>query len=342
MDTPGFNDTRLSDGDILKRIAEWLNSTYRQGAKLTGIIYLHPIKDVRMEGTALSNFRAFQRLCGEDNFEHIVLCTTFWDTVEEATGAAREKELCESPEFWAKMMGQGSRVVRIRNYAQSKDVLTQMSRKSTVTLDIQKEMVEERRSLDDTAVGKAVNAQMAQLKAEHEAQLAKAKADAQELLRKRDEENWKRHEEQLQRHKQVQEAQVKLHEAQKAERARLEARLHEVERKAEASTQAEKMRLEEIQAENKRLAAEKERLVNEQVHKAAEHQKTVGEQKRRILCKQYRGEFANQTQALDRAMGFRVIRSQLYAFQQQTPAFLRWCDSCFSLIGFRAFYRTYS
>ena len=337
VDTPGFNDTRRTDGDILKRIAEWLNSTYRQGAKLTGIIYLHPIKETRMEGSALQNFRAFQRLCGEDNFEHIVLCTTFWDTVAESTGLARERELCENPDFWAKMMSQGSRVMQIRDYAQSKDILVQMSRKSTVTLDIQKEMVDERRSLDDTAVGKAVNAQMAALKAEHEAQLARAKAEAQELLQKRDEENKKRQEEQLKHNKKVQEAQQRLQEEQEC----LRARLREAEREAEARKQAEKQRLEDIQAENKRLAAEKERLVNEQGRKTAEHKKLLGEQRKTMLCKQHRAEFANQTQALDRARGFRMVRAQLYAFQQQTPAFLRWCDSCFSLIGFRAFYRMY-
>ena len=292
-----------------------------------------------MEGSALLNFRAFQRLCGEDNFEHIVLCTTFWDTVEEITGAAREKELCENPEFWAKMMGQGSRVVRIRDYAQSKDVLMQMSRKSTVTLDIQKEMVEERRSLDDTAVGKAVNAQMAQMRVEHEARLAKAKLDAEELLRKRDEENKKRQEEQLKHHKTVRDAQQKLYEAQKAEQERLKARLQEAEKEAEAQKQAEQKRLEEIQAENKRLAAEKERLLNERARKDAEDKKALGEQKKRMLCKQYRAEFANQTQALDRARGFRMVWARIYGFNQQTPAFLRWCDRCFNLIGFRAFYR---
>ena len=295
-----------------------------------------------MEGSALLNFRAFQRLCGEDNFEHIVLCTTFWDTVEESSGAAREEELCRNPEFWAKMMGQGSRVVRIRDYAQSKDVLTQMSRKSTVTLNIQKEMVEERRSLDDTAVGKAVNAQMAQMKAEHEAQLAKAKADHENLLRKRDEENRKRQEEQLKRHRSVREAQQKLYEAQMAEQERLKTRLQEAEREAEARKQAENKRLEEIEAENRRLAAEKDRLKNEHARNVAEEKRTLDEQRKQMLCKQYRAEFASQTQTLDRARGFRMVRAQLYAFQQQTPAFLRWCDRCFNLIGFRAFYRMWS
>lgn len=290
-----------------------------------------------MEGSALQNFRAFQRLCGEDNFEHIVLCTTFWDTVEEVTGVAREKELCENPEFWAKMMGQGSQVVRIRDYAQSKDVLMQMSRKSTVTLEIQKEMVEERRSLDDTAVGKAMHVQVAQMKAEHEAQLARAKLEAAEILKK----HKKEQEEELERHQSVRDAQQRLYEGQVAEQERLKARLHEAERESEVRKQAEQKRLQEIEAENKRLAAEKERLLDERARKDAEDKRAMGEQRKALLCKQYRAEFASQTQALDRARGLRVVWAQLYGFHQQTPAFLRWCDHCFTLIAFRAFYRMY-
>lgn len=227
VDISGFNDTRRSDGDILKAIAGWLNSAYRQGTKLTGILYLHPIKDVRMEGSSLTNFRAFQRLCGENTFEHIVLCTTFWDLVNQCIGAQREEELCESPEFWAKMMDQGSRVIRIRNYAQSKDVLLQMARKSIMTLDIQKEMVEERRSLNDTDVGRTINAQMAQMKAEHEAQLAKTKLDTELALKRRDEENRKKIEEQLKLHKTVKEAQQRLLEKQIAEQEHLRAQTQE-------------------------------------------------------------------------------------------------------------------
>lgn len=288
-----------------------------------------------MEGSALQNFRAFQRLCGEDNFEHIVLCTTFWDTVEEATGVAREKELCENPDFWAKMMGQGSRVVQIRNYAQSKDVLMQMSRKSTVTLEIQKEMVEERRSLDETSVGKAMHVQMAQMKAEHEAQLARAKLEAAEKI----ENHRKRHEEELKRHQSVRDAQQRLYEIQLAEQERTKARFNDAEREFEARKQAEQQRLQEIEAENRRLATEKERLLDERARRDADDDRAMLEQRKGLLCKQYRAEFASQTQALDRARGLRVVWAQMYGFHQQTPAFLRWCDRCFTLMGFRAFYR---
>lgn len=295
-----------------------------------------------MEGSALLNFRAFQRLCGEDNFEHIFLCTTFWDIVDEAKGAAREKELCENPDFWAKMMNQGSRVVRVKNYAQSEEILLQMAQKSTVTLNIQKEMVEERRSLDDTAVGKTVNAQLAQLKAEHEAQLVKAKRDAEIALKIRDEENQKRAQEQLRRHESVKEAQEKLLREQEMEGERLRARLEAMEREAESHRHKERKRLEEIKAENKRLEAEREHLKNESAKRQADEHRRLSEQKKKFLGKQYCTQFESQSQTLDRARQHRMVSAKLYGFNQQTPAFLRWCDRCFTLIGFRAFYRKWS
>lgn len=327
VDTPGFNDTHRTDGDILKAIAEWLNNDYRQGTKLTGILYLHPIKDPRMEGSSLTNFRAFQRLCGENTFEHIFLCTTFWDCVSKSLGIQREKELCENPEFWAKMKDKGSKVVRIENYAQSKDVLLQMAQKSKVTLDIQKEMVEERLSLDNTKVGRIINAQMAQMaqmELEHKAEMAIE-------LKKRDEENRRRTEEL----NSIMNAQQRLWEDQQAEQARLKAQMQEERRQADIRLAAEKKRHEELQAE---IAAQKQRQMNERASREANEKKALAESHKRAMCKTFRAEFAGQTHALDRARNFRTVFAKLYGFHQQSPAFLRWCDRCFQLVGFRSYY----
>ncbi|CAF9921427.1 MAG: hypothetical protein HETSPECPRED_004538 [Heterodermia speciosa] len=300
VDTPGFNDTHRTDGDILKAIAEWLNNDYRQGTKLTGILYLHPIKDPRMEGSSLTNFRAFQRLCGENTFEHIFLCTTFWDCVSKSLGIQREKELCENPEFWAKMKDKGSKVVRIENYAQSKDVLLQMAQKSKVTLDIQKEMVEERLSLDNTKVGRIINAQMAQMaqmELEHKAEMAIE-------LKKRDEENRRRTEEL----NSIMNAQQRLWEDQQAEQARLKAQMQEERRQADIRLAAEKKRHEELQAE---IAAQKQRQMNERASREANEKKALAESHKRAMCKTFRAEFAGQTHALDRARNFRTVFAKL-------------------------------
>ncbi|KAL4246895.1 P-loop containing nucleoside triphosphate hydrolase [Abortiporus biennis] len=41
LDTPGFDDTVLSDFDVLTKIASYLAESLQQGVNLSGIMYLH-------------------------------------------------------------------------------------------------------------------------------------------------------------------------------------------------------------------------------------------------------------------------------------------------------------
>jgi hypothetical protein len=86
IDTPGFNDTWLTDRDVLDEFASWLSASYKSGMRLNGAIYLHRIQDVRMEGSALRSLRVFKRLCGDEFMKNVVIGTTFWDSVSEETG----------------------------------------------------------------------------------------------------------------------------------------------------------------------------------------------------------------------------------------------------------------
>lgn len=327
VDTPGFNDTRKDDGDVLKEVAHWLNSTYRKGFKLTGIVYLQPINVTRIEGTDLLNLRVFRKLCGKETYKHIVLASTFWDLVDEVTGARREKELCETPDFWGKMKTQGSRVVRIRDYAESKGILLDLAGKSTVTLGIQREMVDQNIPLADTATGK--------LRAEHDVAIARAKRAMAEAVRKRDEENRRKCHEQLTRHESVRDMQKIIADKQKLEEERIfNARKRDIEQEAESNRQKEYQRLRAVQKENDRLLAEKQKAIQE---KKAQEEKT-----QKFLYNKYRTDFSSQSRALLQAQSQGSIRAHAHGFHQQTPVFLRWCDKCFQLIGFNGFYCTCS
>ncbi|KAF8055862.1 P-loop containing nucleoside triphosphate hydrolase protein [Lyophyllum atratum] len=110
VDTPGFDDTYLTDGEILRRIAIWLARSYNYKMKLAGLIYLHRITDNRMSGSAMQNVEMFKKLCGKDASKKVVLVTTMWDEVSEATGAQRERQIKDK--FWKDMLELGSRTVR--------------------------------------------------------------------------------------------------------------------------------------------------------------------------------------------------------------------------------------
>ena len=135
------------------------------------------------------SLNTFRTLCGMQNFEHVTLCTTFWDIVEQATGAARERELCETPDCWGRMQRKGSSVVRIHDYAQSHDVLLRLAAKNQMSLEVQEETVTRGLSLENTGASKTLNAQLEAMKAEYEAKIGRAERDAAEKLRKKDEEN---------------------------------------------------------------------------------------------------------------------------------------------------------
>lgn len=112
VDTPGFDDTNRSDNEVLSEIAAWLTTSYNNQIRLSGIIYLHRISDIRMQGSAKKNLFMFKKLCGQKALKNVILATTMWDRISEAEGEARENELTTTPDFWGWMVSQGSKVYR--------------------------------------------------------------------------------------------------------------------------------------------------------------------------------------------------------------------------------------
>jgi hypothetical protein len=192
VDTPGFDDTYLSDRDVLTKISEWLASSYRAGTKLSAIIYLHRISDPRMQGSALRNFTVFKKLCGEDCFRSVFLCTTFWDMFKRNPGIAeaREAELKTKEEFWGGMISRGSKVCRVPNNQESaRQLLCAMVQGKSLTLKIQRELVDEEKKLDDTAAGLSFfELEMGRMKEEHERQRQELEQRFKEKLREKEEE----------------------------------------------------------------------------------------------------------------------------------------------------------
>jgi hypothetical protein len=143
VDTPGFNDSRNSDdGAVVDKLLAWLESSYQQGTRLNGLVYLHRISDPRMPGTAMRNLSMFRRLCGSNNFANVILGTTFWSKVGQATGEQRERELKTSNEMWGSMISKGSTVVRVlEDRSSNLTILEDIARNNgKVVIEAQKEM----------------------------------------------------------------------------------------------------------------------------------------------------------------------------------------------------------
>ncbi|KAK0649737.1 P-loop containing nucleoside triphosphate hydrolase protein [Cercophora newfieldiana] len=160
VDTPGFDDTSRPDAEILKEISFFLVMLHEKGVRLAGIIYLHRISDPRMSGAATKNLRIFKSLCGEQNYRHVVLTSTMWshDNEKKAVEKRRLEELQNL--FWADMIRGGCLVKKhMGDAASALNIVRELAtRKSLprrpITLAIQRELGDEGRTLDDTAVGK--------------------------------------------------------------------------------------------------------------------------------------------------------------------------------------------
>lgn len=188
MDTPGFDDTFRKDIDILRNIAGWLGDTYSHGVTLSGIVYLHRIQDNRMQGAAMKNLHMFRKLVGNDGLKNVLLVTTMWDKVSQDEGMSRENELRNSPDFWKPLVDKKSKVLRHdRGPASSYDIVQKIIRGDTrVTLDIQRDMVDNNKSLAETAAGAEVQLEEQKLRAAWAEERKQLEKDQREALAARD------------------------------------------------------------------------------------------------------------------------------------------------------------
>ncbi|KAM6490519.1 P-loop containing nucleoside triphosphate hydrolase protein [Amanita muscaria] len=152
VDTPGFDDTQRSDTEILNSIASHLASTYQAGQKLSGILYLHRISDFRMGGISTKNLRMFRELCGDSSLKNVVIVTNMWGEVAHQLGEERETELASQDFFFRPVLAKGARMMRHNNTHQSaKDILQSVMENAPQALRIQKEIVDEGKTVSHTA-----------------------------------------------------------------------------------------------------------------------------------------------------------------------------------------------
>ena len=65
---------------------------------MTGIIYLHKISEPRITEPPRRRLEIFERLCGSNLPEKVILVTSMWNLVTEDEGSSREKQL--QSKYW--------------------------------------------------------------------------------------------------------------------------------------------------------------------------------------------------------------------------------------------------
>ncbi|KAF9038045.1 hypothetical protein BJ165DRAFT_1553863, partial [Panaeolus papilionaceus] len=166
VDTPGFDDPERTNAQILELIAKWLEQSYREKRLINGIIYLHRITDIRFDSGASDTLRLFQHLCGGHVFGHVALTTSMWNEVPPtAMAQAREKEAELKDTHWRPMLLRmhPSLVARFDSTTDDTardtavEVIWKLIQQTTDknALLLQKEMVDEKKTLIKTKAGKA-------------------------------------------------------------------------------------------------------------------------------------------------------------------------------------------
>ncbi|KAI5988365.1 P-loop containing nucleoside triphosphate hydrolase protein [Pisolithus albus] len=179
VDTPGFDDTKKSDLEILESISDWLTKTYDQGTLLSGILYFHRISDNRMAGTPLKNLRVFQKLCGNKAMSRVILVTTMWDEVDESIGNERLKEL--EGNYWKAMIAQGSTTYRYENTLKSSSkLLSELVKRKRREVRLQKQIANKHLELRETDAGQELYSRLDQIAEKRAEILARITAQRQQ------------------------------------------------------------------------------------------------------------------------------------------------------------------
>ncbi|KAH6905902.1 hypothetical protein BKA70DRAFT_1291452 [Coprinopsis sp. MPI-PUGE-AT-0042] len=173
VDTPGFDDSRGNDVDILQKVSGWLVQAYKQELPVAGIVYITDITQKRMNGTAKLNLSMFTKLCGESSYKKVMMATSHWQELpDQRKGATREAELIGN--YWKDIMDGGARVRRIDkldgNYEEViiQDVIKgfldcEGKEEGIQPLLIQYELVEWHRTLPTTQAGKELRSTLQEI-----------------------------------------------------------------------------------------------------------------------------------------------------------------------------------
>ncbi|KAM0543977.1 hypothetical protein ACHAPJ_012072 [Fusarium lateritium] len=168
VDTPGFGDTLRGEAEIVAEITDYLAAQHLSGLPLRGILYLHKITDNKITAASQEHLYLLRKIVGDDALTNVVLVTTMWNILrreDRQRALQREQQLIDN--FWSPMIDRGAYVAQFNGTPQSAyPLIHQLADQQSVVLDIQREIVDQDRSILETATG----ATLAQkLRDDHEA-----------------------------------------------------------------------------------------------------------------------------------------------------------------------------
>jgi len=100
----------------------------------------------------------FRKLCGESTLRNVIILTNMWGEVSEETGKAREQELATKEMFFKPALANGASLRRHDNTpASAYKILRTIIINHPLSLQIQRELVDEKKDISETSAGKELN-----------------------------------------------------------------------------------------------------------------------------------------------------------------------------------------
>ncbi len=157
VDTPGFDDPKKSDADILIDVTSWIEKHLGGKTKVTAGLYIHSIMTAKMHGSAARNLSLFSKIIGTDSMSNVALVTTHWDVATDDEAIDREAYLITNA--WSMMLENKARKYRLYNdVVSARDMMNDMLTAQPRFIKIQKEMAKEfdGKALSRTEAGEGV------------------------------------------------------------------------------------------------------------------------------------------------------------------------------------------
>jgi hypothetical protein len=161
IDTPGFDNPGRSECETPNEIAFLFTAADEFTIRFSGIIYIHPITDPRIQGTALRSLNILKTLCGPENYRGLVMATNRWDEItqnQKSNAQSRQLELSDKDRFWGDIKRAGGHVT---TSSTSRDdalaILTHfINNDVTFRPAFQYQLIIEQRPISDTDTGRLI------------------------------------------------------------------------------------------------------------------------------------------------------------------------------------------
>ena len=137
-----------------------------------------------MGGISTRNFRMFRELCGDSSLKNVVILTNMWGEVNQDVGEARERELANDDLFFKPVLEKGARMIRHdHTLASAQKVLRYFFNNRPAVLQIQREIVDEKKDILQTAAGEELNRELIEQMQRHKREMQDLQKEWQGKLR---------------------------------------------------------------------------------------------------------------------------------------------------------------